>query len=200
MSKGLLIILSGPSGAGKGTVLKRVREKLPGLQVSVSATTRLPREGEENGVHYHFISRDDFERTIDQNGLLEYACYCDNYYGTLKAPVEQWREKGLDVVLEIEVQGAVKVLKQCPDAVSVFVTPPSLQELERRLINRRTETSEAVSKRLKQARAELSRIENYQYLVINDDIETAAGQIVSIIEAEKCRLSRNREFLGEMQV
>ena len=147
-SKGLLIILSGPSGAGKDTVLKELLAHNDKVRVSISATTRQPRQGEENGRDYHFISREQFETLIQRDGVLEYAEYCGNFYGTPRAQVEAWLDEGLDVVLEIEVQGAKKVMAKCPEAVSVFILPPSFAVLEKRLRRRATDSEEAVQKRL----------------------------------------------------
>ena len=151
-SKGLLIILSGPSGAGKDTVLKELLAHNDKVRVSISATTRQPRQGEENGRDYHFISREQFETLIQRDGVLEYAEYCGNFYGTPRAQVEAWLDEGLDVVLEIEVQGAKKVMAKCPEAVSVFILPPSFAVLEKRLRRRATDSEEAVQKRLAAAR------------------------------------------------
>ena len=145
--KGQLIVVSGPSGVGKGTVLKEYLNSRDGIAYSVSATTRQPRPGEENGIHYYFLSREEFERTAAEGGMLEYASYNGNYYGTPKAPVEQQRNQGNDVVLEIEVQGALQVKKSCPDALLIFVAPPSFEELKNRLTGRQTEDAKTVENR-----------------------------------------------------
>ena len=185
MSKrGLLIVLSGPSGCGKGTVLKRVLEKSPDTVVSVSATTRLPREGEMEGKHYFFCTRAEFEKKIAEDAFLEYAEYNGNYYGTPKAWVEEHRGLGQNVVLEIEVQGGKQIIERCPDAVSVFLTSPSMEELERRLRGRGTETEEKIRARLERAVWELTQVDAYRYLIVNDEVEKAADRLIDIIELE----------------
>lgn len=188
--KGLLIVVSGPSGSGKGTVLSKVFAGNQKMFYSVSATTRAPRPGEVNGKHYYFLSREEFEQKIREGGMLEYACYCGNYYGTPRAAVEEKCNAGFDVVLEIEVQGAMQVKKACPDCVTIFIAPPSAEELERRLRGRGTESDEAIRKRLETAENEIKHAKEYDYIVVNDDVETAAGKINSIVAAEKCRTSR----------
>ncbi len=182
MSKGKLIIVSGPSGAGKGTVLQEVFRQLPDLKYSISATTRNPREGETNGVQYFFISKPEFEEKIRRGEMLEYACYCDNYYGTPADYVEDQRNAGFDVLLEIEPQGAQQVMKKCEDAVSVFILPPSLEELERRLTGRGTESAEVVAKRIEHAKSELKTQNLYHHTVVNDSIAVAAEEIIAIIK------------------
>ncbi len=191
MQKGLLLVVSGPSGCGKGTVLKEVMKKQD-LYYSVSMTTREPREGEVNGVHYHFISKEQFEMMIAQNGVLEHAEYCGNYYGTPREVVEAMRNEGKDVVLEIEVVGAAQVRQNCPDAVFIFIAPPSMKELEHRLLGRGTEEGVVVQKRLEKAREELLYAPKYDYLVVNDSVEEAATDILQIIAAEQIR-HRNKE-------
>lgn len=191
MQKGLLLVISGPSGCGKGTVLKEVRKKQD-LYYSISMTTRKPREGEVDGVHYHFVSKEQFEMLIAQNGVLEHAEYCGNYYGTPREAVETMRNEGKDVILEIEVVGAAQVRKNCPDAVSIFIAPPSLEELKRRLYGRGTESEETIQERIAQVDRELPCAVNYDYLVINDEVETAATEILQIIAAERIR-HRNKE-------
>ena len=186
MSKGLLIVLSGPSGCGKGTI---VQEILKGgdCAVSVSATTRSPREGEENHVHYHFITKEEFEQRIAHDGLLEYAEYCDNYYGTPRAEVEAMRSSGKHVILEIEVQGAFQVRERCPEAILVFTIPPSIAELRRRLEKRGTESAEVVEKRIARAQEELPLAKHYDYVVLNDALEDAVADFRSIIRTESMR-------------
>lgn len=188
--KGLLIVISGPSGSGKGTVLSRVFERRTGLFYSVSATTRAPRPGEINGQHYYFLTREEFEEKIKAGGMLEYAQYCGNYYGTPRRAVEEKRAGGLDVVLEIEVQGAALVKKACPDCVTIFIAPPSKEELERRLRGRGAEDDEVIKKRLETAVSEIEHAFDYDYIVVNDEVEKAAEKIDSIITAEKCRSSK----------
>ncbi len=182
MSKGLLLIISGPSGVGKGTVLARVFEKDANLFYSVSATTRSPRKGEKDGVEYYFITKERFETLVHNDGVLEYAQFCDNYYGTPRAIVEEMRQSGKDVVLEIERNGALQVMEKCNDAISIFIMPPSIEALKERLIGRGTEEESVVEKRLQQASFELAGAQDYQYIVVNDDVERAAEEIIEIIK------------------
>lgn len=188
--KGLLIVVSGPSGSGKGTVLSKVFSMNKDMFYSVSATTRAPRPGEVNGKQYYFLTREEFEQKINDGGMLEYASYCGNYYGTPLAAVEKKCNAGSDVVLEIEVQGAMQVKKACPDCVTVFIVPPSAEELERRLRGRGTESDEVIKNRLETAVSEIEFAKKYDYIVVNDDVETAARKIDSIVAAEKCKSSR----------
>lgn len=184
--KGLLIVLSGPSGCGKGTMVAEILKR-GDCAVSVSATTRDPREGEENHVHYHFISREEFESCIAQDGLLEYAEYCGNYYGTPRAEVEAMREAGKHVILEIEVQGAFQIRERCPEAILVFTIPPSMDELRRRLHKRGTETEEVIEKRIARAKDELPLAKKYDYIVLNDALEDAVADFGAILRAESMR-------------
>lgn len=188
--KGLLIVVSGPSGSGKGTVLSKVFETNKDMFYSVSATTRAPRPGEVHGKHYYFLTREEFEQRIKNGGMLEYASYCGNYYGTPRAAVEEKCNAGFDVVLEIEVQGAMQVKKACPDCVTIFIVPPSAKELEKRLRGRGTESDEVIKKRLETAVSEIEYAKKYDYIVVNDDVDIAAGKIGSIVAAEKCKASR----------
>lgn len=188
--KGLLIVVSGPSGSGKGTVLSQLFSQRGGMFYSVSATTRAPRPGEEDGRQYYFLTREEFERRIEKGDMLEYATYCENYYGTPKSAVEKKCADGLDVVLEIEVQGAKKVMKACPDCVSIFIAPPSAEELERRLRGRGTESEEVVKERLETAIAEIGSAGDYDYIVVNDEVRAAADRIDSIVTAEKSKAKR----------
>ncbi|MGN0489271.1 MAG: guanylate kinase [Ruminococcus sp.] len=181
MSKGKLIIYTGCSGVGKGTIMTRLMELDDKIKLSVSCTTRAPRPGEIPDFHYHYIKKDEFEKLIAEDGFLEYAQYCDNYYGTPLAPINSWIEKGCYVFLEIEVQGAMQVMKKRPDALSIFVLPPSLEELEKRLRNRGTEDEETILKRLSCAEDEMSYAKHYQYQVLNDDVERAVKEILDII-------------------
>lgn len=190
-SKGLLIVISGPSGVGKGTVRKALFERTGhNLVYSISMTTRAPRIGETNGVEYHFVSKEKFEEEIARGNLLEYANFCDNYYGTPLDKVEEQLEAGQEVVLEIEVQGAMQVKEKMPDAVYVFIAPPSMKALEQRLVSRGTESKEIIEKRLSKARSELKIASEYGYIVVNDTVENAADRIMAIIRAEHARTSR----------
>ena len=195
---GLLIVLSGPSGCGKGTVMKQLLDRNKDIFLSVSATTRSPREGELNGVHYHFLTKEHFEELISGEGMLEYASYCDHYYGTPKAAVEEKLRAGKDVILEIEVQGALQVMNKRPDAVSIFILPPSAAELERRLIGRNTEDRDTIDRRLAKASEEIAYAVKYDYTVVNDDLSEAVQKIESILAAEKCRSFRMRDKITEI--
>lgn len=188
--RGLLMVVSGPSGCGKGTVLGRLLKEDPNVFYSVSATTRAPRPGEVEGVHYFFLSKEQFEEKIKTGGMLEYANYVANYYGTPAQAVEDQRSLGHDVILEIEIQGAMQVKAKCPDAVMVFVSPPSMEELKRRLIDRKTESEEVVNNRLKTAEKEMKAISKYDYVVVNDEVENAVSSLKAILQAEKCRTVR----------
>lgn len=190
MYKGLLVVVSSPSGGGKGTILAELFKQNDNMKFSVSATTRKPREGEINGVQYHFISKEEFEKLIAEGKMLEYASYCDNFYGTPKEPVEQSLEKGIDVILEIEVQGGAQIKKIMPECVSIFIAPPSLEVLEKRLRGRGTETDEVIKTRLETAKKELEKIEDYDYLVINDELETAVKDMETILKAEKLKTNK----------
>lgn len=192
MNKGLLIVVSGPSGVGKGTVLKSVFESDGNLVYSISCTTRKAREGEQDGVHYHFISKEQFEDNIQNNKMLEYAKYCDNYYGTSAEYVEKHRNEGKDVVLEIETQGALQIMEKCPDAISVFISPPSFEHLKKRLIGRGTEPEDVIDQRVQRAKEELSLIDKYDYVVVNDVLRDAVLDILSILRSE--RIKNNKKI------
>ncbi len=193
--KGLLFIISGPAGSGKGTIVSRVRELAP-FEFSVSATTRSPRPGEIDGVHYHFMSRDDFEYKIASGEMLEHAKYVDNYYGTPKAPVEETLAQGKNIILDIEVQGALQVKEKMPEAIMIFVIPPDGTTLENRLRGRGTETEEVIAKRMARAREELATFPRYDYVVINetDGVEKAAESVLDIMKAELHRTFRNLDI------
>lgn len=194
-SKGLLVVFSGPSGTGKGTILKAYLERHPQARLSISATTRAPRPGEQDGREYYFVTREKFLEMRAENALLESAEYCGNFYGTPRAPIEAWLEEGHDVFLEIEVQGGAQVQKLEPDSVGIFILPPSIEELARRLRGRGTETEDVVQNRLAAAKRELCAAEHYAYAVVNDTVEAAIEKIDWILGAERCKVSRNRKFI-----
>ena len=191
---GVLTVISGFSGVGKGTIVKKLVAE-QGYSLSISATSRLPREGEVHGREYFFLTREEFHSMIENNGLIEWAEYVSNFYGTPKSYVEERLAEGKDVILEIEPQGALKVKKQYPDAVLIFIVPPSAGELEKRLIGRGTEAAEVISKRLKRAAEETNFISNYEYIVINDDLDEAVSDIHHIIQAASHRRERVSGFV-----
>ena len=195
--KGLLIVLSGPSGCGKGTMVAEILKR-GDCAVSVSATTRAPREGETNHVHYHFISREEFERRIAEDGFLEHAQYVGNYYGTPRKEVEEMRAQGKHVILEIEVQGAFQIREKCPDAILVFTVPPTLDELRRRLHKRGTETEEVIEQRVARAAEELPLAKQYNYIILNDDLQDAVDDFGAMIRAEMLKPAYQTERIGEM--
>ena len=197
--KGLLIVVSGPAGVGKGTVDAALMAKHPEIKMSVSATTRAPRPGEIEGVHYFFRTKEEFDRMIEENAFLEYMhVFGMNYYGTPKAFVEAEREKGNHVILEIDVQGALKVKEACPDAVLVFIAPPSLKILKERLVGRGTETQESIDIRTATALEELKMLPKYDYMVINDVVEEAVAEMESVLTAELLRTGRNTELITKL--
>ena len=196
--EGFLIVISGFSGAGKGTAVKRLVEEY-GYSLSISATTRAPREGEENGREYYFKTVAEFQNLIDYNGFIEWAQYVDNYYGTPRKFVEQEMKDGRDVILEIEVQGAMNVKKQYPNALLIFVTAPSAQSLKDRLAGRGTESEEVINKRMKRAAQESEDIDAYDYIVVNDDLEECVKTIHSIIVSNKCLRNNNLEFIDTIK-
>lgn len=189
-TKGTLIVLSGPSGVGKSTVISELLSERDDIYFSVSYTTRSPRTGEADGVNYCFISKEEFEGMIQREELLEYAQYVGNYYGTSLKVIEEKLNAGIDVLLEIEVQGAATVRQKCPDAVLIFVIPPSFEELSRRLHGRATDGEEVIEGRLRRALEEFGQIPQYDYLVINDSVPNATQEILSILTAEGCRVDQ----------
>lgn len=197
--KGILIVLSGFSGAGKGTLVRKLLETYDNYALSISMTTRAPRAGEENGVHYFFTDREQFEKKIAQNGLIEYAEYCGNYYGTPRAYVEEQLSAGRDVILEIEIQGALKVKKLFPESLLLFVTPPTAAELERRLKGRGTETAQVIARRLARASEESEGMEAYDYIVVNDNLETCVEELHQIVKAARRAPVRREAFIKEIR-
>lgn len=197
--KGILIVISGFSGAGKGTLVKALLQKYDNYALSISMTTRKPREGERDGVEYFFTDKEHFEETIRQNGLIEYAQYCDNYYGTPRAYVEQQMQAGNNVILEIEIQGALKIKEQFPESLLIFITPPSGAELKRRLVSRGTESSDVITKRLARAAEESEGIEAYDYIVINDDLDVCVEEVHQLVEASRRAPVRSAAFIEEIR-
>lgn len=197
MNKGRLIVFSAPSGCGKGTMLAEIL-KDNSFHCSVSTTTRAPRTGEIDGVNYFFISREEFEKKISNDEFLEHAEYCENLYGTLKTEVDSYLDKGINVILEIEIQGAMKVRELRPDALFVFIAPPSVNELRRRLNKRGTETQEVIEKRIAAAITELPYMDKYDYIIVNDALEDAVSDFFAVIRSEKLKTSAQAEFIEEV--
>lgn len=197
--KGLLIVISGFSGVGKGTLVKKLVDSYDNYALSVSMTTRAPRDGEKNGVSYFFVEKETFEETIANDGLIEYASYVGNYYGTPRAWVEEQLDSGRDVVLEIEVQGALKVKEKFPEALLLFLLPPSAQELKHRLEKRGTETAEVIEQRLKRAREEAEYIGRYDFIEVNDDLDACMGRINGIVAAAHGWPSLNTETINTLK-
>ena len=195
--RGQLIVLSGPSGVGKSTVIAELFAQRSNIYFSVSYTTRQPRVGEQDGVNYNFVSREEFERMIADDELLEYAEYVDNYYGTSMKLIQEKLDAGIDVLLDIEVQGAAKVRARCPDALFIFIIPPSFEELSRRLHRRNTDSEEMIAGRLAKARQEFREIPKYDYLVINDKVANAVHEIEAILTAAECRVSSRSRMLAQ---
>lgn len=198
-NKGILIVVSGFSGAGKGTLMKALLSRYDNYALSISMTTRAPRPGEEEGREYFFVDRDTFEDQIAKEQLIEYAQYCGNYYGTPRTYVEEQFEQGHDVILEIEIQGALKIQERFPDALLLFVMPPSAQELKNRLVGRATESMEVIEKRLKRANEEAAGIEKYDYIVINDELESCTKELHALIQAAHNTPGRQKAFIEEIR-
>ena len=195
--QGQLIVLSGPSGVGKSTVIAELLGRRKDLYFSVSYTTRQPRVGEQDGVNYNFVTRPEFERMIAAGELLEYAEYVNNYYGTSLKAIQDRLDSGTDVLLDIEVQGAAKVKARCPEALFIFIIPPSFEDLSRRLHNRQTDSEEVIAGRLEKAKVELREIPNYDYLVINDKVSNAVAEIEAILIAAECRVENRKSILAQ---
>lgn len=198
-AKGILLVVSGFSGAGKGTLMRELVKRYDSYALSISATTRKPREGEAEGREYFFKSVQEFERMIEEEALIEYACYVGNYYGTPRAYVEEQLALGRDVVLEIEIQGARKVKERFPDTVLLFVSPPSGEELKRRLVSRGTESMEVIESRLARAVEEAEGIEDYDYFVINDDLGECVEHVHRIVQSERSRTVRNMKRIESIR-
>lgn len=188
--KGSLIVISGPSGSGKDSICERLKEYKDDFWVSVSCTTRKPRPGEEDGINYFFISKDEFKDKIEKDDFLEYAYYEGNYYGTPKSKIQDYLNEGIDVILVIEVQGALKVKHKVPEAIFIFIMPPTMKDLIIRLKKRGTENNNKIIDRFKKAYKEINELSKYNYVVVNDEIDNASRKVNSIIEAEKCMVSR----------
>lgn len=197
--KGILIVVSGFSGSGKGTLMKKLMDNYDNYALSVSATTRSPRLGEEEGREYFFKTTEEFEKMIAQDELIEYAKYVNNYYGTPRAYVEEQLGAGKDVILEIEIQGALKVKEKFPETLLLFVTPPTAKELKRRLVGRGTETMDVIEGRMNRAKEEAEGMEKYDYLIINDDLEECVKEMHSIIQGEHRRSFRSKVFIEQMK-
>ena len=196
MKKGKTFIISGPSGVGKSTVLSALLEKRPNVYFSVSATTRDPRPGELDGIHYHFMDVDSFRKWIAMDQFLEYADYVGNFYGTPKRFVDEAMDQGKDVILDIEVQGAIQVTSKRPDTVRIFIAPPSWAELERRLTERGTDSKDKIQKRLLRAKVEFQTAHTYDYFVINDTVENAVKELDAIMTAEHCKPKERMEIIN----
>ena len=195
--KGQLIVLSGPSGVGKSTVIAELFSQRDNIYFSVSYTTRQPRVGEQDGVNYNFVGRAEFERMIAADELLEYAEYVNNYYGTSLKAIQDKLDAGVDVLLDIEVQGAAKVRARCPEALFIFIIPPSFEELSRRLHRRNTDSEDVIAGRLEKAKVEFKEIPSYDYLVINDKVSGAVAEIEAILTASECRVDSRKSILAQ---
>ena len=196
----ILVVISGFSGAGKGTLLKAMMEKYHNYALSISATTRSPREGEQNGKEYFFVNRESFEKMIEEGQLIEYAQYVNNYYGTPRQYVFQQMADGKDVILEIEIQGALKIKEQFPESLLLFVMPPNADELKRRLVGRGTESTEVIEARLHRAEEEAAGIDSYDYILINDNLEQCVEDMHQLIQAQHNRVSNNLDFIEQIKM
>ena len=199
MSKGVLTVVSGFSGAGKGTVMKRLIQEYDDYALSISVTTRKPREGERDGIEYFFKTKEEVETMIENDEFLEYARYVDNYYGTPRFYVEEMLAKGKNVILEIEIQGAMQIKAKNPEAVLVFVTPPSFEELRNRLVGRGTETADVIESRLRRASEEAEGMPSYDYILVNDQVEDCVDRLHQIILSERAKAQRNEEFINTIR-
>jgi len=197
---GLLIVVSGPAGTGKGTVIRALLKKNSGIKVLPSVTTRNPRKGEKEGIHYYFKTREEFERMIENNEFVEWVDYCENYYGTPAKQLEESLESGIDIIMEKEVEGAIKIKERYPDSVLIFLLPPSFNELKRRIMSRGTEDTPVIDKRLRRASEEINYAGRYDYVVTNKRVEDAADNINCIIKAEKLKAFRNIDILKEISL
>ncbi len=198
-SEGILVVVSGFSGAGKGTVMKELVSRYDNYALSISVTTRGPREGEQEGVDYFYRSRDEFQKMIDSDALIEYACYVNNYYGTPKDYVQEQLKAGKDVILEIEIQGALKVREKFPETLLLFITPPSAEELKRRLVGRGTEDTKTIAERLRRAGEEAEGIDKYDYLVINDELDACVEATHRLIQLQHQKASKNMELINRIR-
>lgn len=196
--KGMLIVVSAPSGTGKGAIIEKLLADDSNITHSVSVTTRAPRKGEVDGVSYYFVSKPEFKKMIANHELIEWDEYVDNYYGTPKKYIDEVTSKGGDVILDITVAGAVNIKKECPEAVMIFVLPPSIKELERRITGRGTDTPEAIKSRLEYAYAEFRHVEKYEYVVVNDNLKIAVDEVKTIVAAERMKYTRNPSILGKL--
>ena len=193
---GMLLIISGPSGTGKGTLVKKLMDNDPSFRFSCSVTTRKPRVGEIEGVHYHFVSEEEYQKLVEENAFLEHATVHGNHYGTLRKPVEEMMQKGDNVLLDIDPQGAISVMENAEDYVSVFILPPSFEDLRVRLHTRNTDDPVEIERRLNNARGEVKKVDRYQYALINDDLDLAFAQLQAIVNAEKLRTKRYKPTIS----
>lgn len=198
--RGVLLIVSGFAGSGKGTIMKALTSKYDNYALSISATTRNPRPGEENGREYFFKTKEEFEKMIEADELLEHACYVENYYGTPKAYVESQLDAGKDVILEIEIQGALQVKEKCPEALLIFIMPPNVEEIYNRLVKRGTETEEVIMKRMRRGAEEILEVGKYDYIMINDEIDACTDRLHYTVQSAKGAVIRNQDLLESVKV